>query len=115
MFKYRFGGPALPDYEFTTQAATYFVTVNLSTGHELCDSQDLMKVVVEEIGEGMACVTQKPLHYTYPMCISLPVHGFRGAVSPLIIASALPVAELRLSEIEMGFVEINTEFLFREA
>ncbi|CAI7668842.1 unnamed protein product [Penicillium bialowiezense] len=95
MFRYNFGGDALPEYEASW------------------DSYSLMKFAVEQIANGVAYVTEQPVQNISPLRISLPVYGFDNAASPLVVASALPIAQARLEEIQGGFIVIDKDRLFR--
>jgi hypothetical protein len=115
MFVWRFGGPALPEYDLTTQPCTYFATVFFTMDSKSWDSEALMEVMVESIRNGHAIITKKPLHSAHTLCISIPIYGISNAPGPVVIASALPVAERYLREIQQGFIEIHKERLFRES
>lgn len=114
MFVYRFGGPGLPQYEIRSQEAIYYATVYFAIDQESWDSEALMEFMLDQIRNGDAVITMRPLHNVHPLCISVPVYGFSGAVSPLVIASALPAAEIYMTEIQQGFIEIDKPRLFRK-
>jgi hypothetical protein len=114
MFSYRFGGPSLPEYEIRSDDEVYYATVYFTLAHEAWDSETLMEFMVHQIRNGNADISLRPLHGVYPLCISIPVYGFYDAVCPLVIASALSVAERYLTEIQQGFIEIDKKRLFRK-
>jgi hypothetical protein len=114
MFAWRFDGPALPEYEISSQPCTYYATVFFTMDFKSWDSEALMEFMVDQIRNGHADITKKTLHSAYTLCISIPVYGFFDAASPLVIASALPVAEGYLREIQQGFIEIHKDRLFRK-
>lgn len=96
MFRYNFGGEALPEYEVSSHDVTYYVTVIFNHSQASWDSYSLMKFAVEQIANGVAYVTEHPVQNISPLRISLPVYGFDDAASPLVVASALPIAQARL-------------------
>jgi hypothetical protein len=107
MFRYRFGGPTLPDWEMSDHECVYFVTVHFDERYRTYTSEMLMQSMIRRIKDGKAVVTLKPLHPLTPRCISMPVYGPHDAPSAVILASARVVAERRLDEIYQGFVEID--------
>ncbi|KAJ5357906.1 hypothetical protein N7541_005064 [Penicillium brevicompactum] len=113
MFRYNFGGEALPEYEASSHEATYYVTVIFKPIQTSWDGCALMKFMVKQIANGKAFVTEEPVQNISPLCISLPVYGFDDAAAPLVLASALSVARSRLQEIEAGFIVIDKDRLFR--
>ena len=112
MFRYRFGGPTLPEWEMSDHACVYFVTVHFDERYRTYTSEKLMQSMIRRIKDGKAVVTLKPLHRLTPRCISMPVYGPYDAPSAVILASARVVAEKRLDEIHQGFVEIDMDLVF---
>ncbi|CAI7569881.1 unnamed protein product [Penicillium viridicatum] len=94
MFRYKFGGPGLPEWEMSDY------------------DEKLMRSMIRRIKDGQAEVSLKPLHRLTPRCISMPVYGPYDAPSAVILATAREVAEKRLNEIHQGFVEIDMDLVF---
>ena len=112
MFRYRFGGPGLPEWEMSDYECVYFVTVHFDERYRKYSSERLMKSMICRIRNGKAEVGLKPLHRLTPRCISMPVYGPYDAPSSVVLATARVVAETRLNEIHQGFVEIDMDLVF---
>ena len=111
MFRYKFQGPGLPEWEMSDYACVYLVTVHFQKKHRTYSSEKLMQNMIRRIENGEAEVSLKPLHRHTPRCISMPVYGPYDAPSA-VVATAREVAQVRLNEIQQGFVEINIDLLF---
>ncbi|CAI7607073.1 unnamed protein product [Penicillium discolor] len=94
MFRYKFGGPGLPEWEVRDY------------------DEKLMRSMIRRIKDGDAEVSLKPLHRLTPRCISMPVYGPYDAPGTVILASAREVADKQLNEIHQGFVEIDMDLVF---
>lgn len=112
MFRYKFGGPGLPEWEMSDYECVYFVTVHFHERYRKYSSEKLMQSMIRRIKNGNAEVSLEPLHRLTPRCISMPVYGPYDAPSAVILATAREVAETRLNEIHQGFVEIDMDLLF---
>ena len=112
MFRYKFGGPGLPEYEMSDYECVYFVTVHFDERYRKYSSERLMKSMICRIKNGHAEVSLRPLHRLTPRCISMPVYGPYDAPSTVVLATARVVAEARLNEIHQGFVEIDMDLVF---
>lgn len=112
MFRYKFGGPGLPEWEVRDYECVYFVTVHFHERYRSYPSEKLMRSMIRRIKDGDAEVSLKPLHRLTPRCISMPVYGPYDAPSAVILATAREVAEKQLNEIHQGFVEIDMDLVF---